>query len=44
MGGIYGRNDFKHFVIYGRMCTYTRMYSSNCAYIDSIECVCSDDD
>ncbi len=42
MGGIYGRNGFKSFVLYGVMCTFVRMHSGNCTYTDSIKCICTD--
>ena len=42
VGDFYGRNGFKSFVLYGVMCTFVRMYSGNCAYIDSIKCIRTD--
>lgn len=42
VGGIYGRNDFKYFVLYGIMCTFVRMCIGNCTYTNSIKCICTD--
>lgn len=41
VGGIYGCNGARYFILYGAMCVGIGMCNSNRTCINSIKCVCS---
>lgn len=41
MGGIYGCDGIRYFILYGIMCVGVGMCNSNRNCINSLECVCS---